>query len=121
MNIGETRHMQRAIKLLLFDVSAFYVLGLSLLIKTYWFDERNYFFFIMMFWAKMTMAMVGFGITYWLYCIVGTSFGHPPKAPVRLLRRTYLLAGICLLIAQTIHWPPHYFHVGDGVQHYYER
>jgi hypothetical protein len=114
--------MQRATKLLLFDISAFYLLGLGLLIKTYWFDERWYFLFFMIFWAKVTTAFVGFGMAYWLYCIVRTFFGSPPQAPVRFLGRAYLTIGVGLLALQVWHGQPKYVRLESGVHFYhYER
>ena len=113
------RPVQRATKMLLFDISAFYLLGLALLIKTYCCDERSLFFFVMLFWAKMASVMVGLGMAYWLFCIVRTSVGHAPQAPARFLARAYLAAGIGLLILQVAHWPPPTFHSGNGGMHFY--
>ena len=111
--------MQRAAKLLLFDISAFYLLGLGLLIKTYWFDERWYFFFIMVFWTNMTAAFVGFGMAYWLYCILRTSLGNPPSEPIRFLGRAYLMIGMALLVLQVMHGKPKYFDRDSGGQYYH--
>jgi hypothetical protein len=110
--------MQRATKLLLFDISAFYLLGLGLLIKTYCFDEPWYFLFFMIFWAKVTTAFVGFGMAYWFYCIVRTFFGYPPQAPARSLGRAYLLIGMALLSLQVIHGQLKHF-LPDRESHFY--
>jgi hypothetical protein len=120
IGVGEKRRMQRATKLLLFDISAFYALGLALLLKTYWFDERYLFLFIMLFWTKMAMTMTAVGMVFWLRCILGNSFGHPVKAPVRFLARTYLTIGVLLLGLQVYRGEPSPSAFGDGAWHYYE-
>lgn len=92
--------MQRDTKLLIFDIGAFYAVGLALLLLCYCCNQPSRFLFFMLFWMKMTSVIVAFGLIYWLYCIAAATFGFPPRAPARYLGKVYLMAGVMLLVIQ---------------------
>jgi hypothetical protein len=105
-NSAQHAAMQRDTRLLLFDIAAFYALGLPLMVATYVFDERVRFVFVMIFWIKATTGIVLVGMLYWLCCIVATSLGHRPKAPVRNLGRLLLSTGVVLFVLHLFSSPP---------------
>jgi hypothetical protein len=100
--------MQRDTRLLLFDISAFYVFGIAFLVFNYQLDRQHIFFFVMLFWTKMTTVFVAIGLIYWLYCILAGLCNLPVRTPIRRLRYMYLGAGALLLVLQIMRWPPPY-------------
>ena len=92
--------MQRDTKLLIFDIVAFYALGLALLLLCYWCNQPSRFLFFMLFWLKMTSVIVAFGLIYWLYCIVAATLGFPSQSPARYLAKVYLVSGVAILVFQ---------------------
>ncbi len=94
--------MRRDTKLLLFDISGFYVLGIGLLALNYVLNKPSIFLIVMLFWGKMTVGFVLIGMAYWLYCIIMSFRGFPVNAPIPGLRKAYLIAGATLLVFQLI-------------------
>ena len=94
--------MNSDIKLLLSGLGAFYAAGLLLLVLTYIFDMSGYFIVLLTFWIKATMAAVLVGMTYWLYCILASFAGAPPRAPFRFLGKIYFWTAVALLVLPLI-------------------
>jgi hypothetical protein len=97
------RPMSHDAKILSAWLGAFYGVGAVLGLLAYAFNSFEFFAFIGIFWIKETMAIVGIGMSYWLYCIILGFLNRPPKAPLRTLGRMFLAAGAWFAFRLLIH------------------
>ncbi|PDT77795.1 hypothetical protein [Bradyrhizobium sp. C9] len=94
--------MSRDARSLTTTLVLFYGIGTVLALGAYALDRVDDFAVILTLWSKQTLTSVVLGAGYYLYCVIASSTGHRPKAPLRSLNISFLTALATLGILMVI-------------------